>query len=131
MFEWVVFTMNVKFKFTFAKITLCIHARRIFSIRKTSAHPWILSSQRVMSWLQVSIAFILIVGLVAQAPDEGYSREQLLPLTKFRQQHRRTIDGRFHLVSFAREQFCICASGYWVARWMVVAVGEWTRVAES
>ena len=103
MFEWVVFTMNVKFKFTFAKITLCIHARRVFSIRKTSAHPWILSSQRVMSWLQVSIAFILIVGLVAQAPDEGYSREQLLPLTKFRQQHRRTIDGRLYLVSFARE----------------------------
>ena len=50
-----------------------------------------------MSWLQLSVAFILIVGLVAQAPDEGYSREQLLPLTKFRQQHRRTIDGRFPL----------------------------------
>ena len=51
-----------------------------------------------MSWLQLSVVFILIVGLVAQAPDEeGYSREQLLPLTKFRQQHRRTIDGRFLL----------------------------------
>ena len=27
---------------------------------------------------------------MSQAPDAGYAREQLQPLTKFRQQHRRT-----------------------------------------
>ena len=57
-----------------------------------------------MSWMQVFVAFILIVGLVAQAPDEGYSREQLLPLTKFRQQHRRTIDGRCLAISHLSEK---------------------------
>merc|ERR1712050_480182 len=52
----------------------------------------------------MGIVFILIVGLVAQAPDEGYSREQLLPLTKFRQQHRRTIDGRLCAAAFVQNR---------------------------
>jgi hypothetical protein len=29
-------------------------------------------------------SFVLVLGAAAQAPDEGYSREELLPLTKFR-----------------------------------------------
>merc|ERR1711862_224035 len=34
----------------------------------------------------------------------GYSREQLLPLTKFRQQHRRTIDGRLCSAAFVQNR---------------------------
>ena len=81
-------------KLAFVDIAWGIFAPEDFSRSTRRAHldrvPGI-----IMSWLQLSVVFILIVGLVAQAPDEGYSREQLLPLTKFRQQHRRTIDGRF------------------------------------
>ena len=91
---WVIFsaTADVKLKFAF------FHVERLIRVRAPLDQQEETHLDRVrgiMSWLQVSIAFILIVGLVAQAPDEGYSREQLLPLTKFRQQHRRTIDGRF------------------------------------
>jgi hypothetical protein len=32
----------------------------------------------------VLCSFILVLGVMTQAPDEGYSREQLQPLTKFR-----------------------------------------------
>ena len=31
-----------------------------------------------------ALVLLLVVGAAAQAPDEGYSREQLQPLTKFR-----------------------------------------------
>ena len=47
-----------------------------------------------MLCLRIFLASILVVRLAAQSPGDGYSREQLLPLTKYRQQHRRTIDGR-------------------------------------
>lgn len=47
---------------------------------------------------------ICIVGLMAQGPDEGYSREQLQPLTNFRQQHRRTIDGRLCAAAFVQNR---------------------------
>merc|ERR1719321_1156070 len=40
----------------------------------------------------------------AQAPDDGYSREQLQPLTQFRQQHRRTIDGRLCAAAFVQNR---------------------------
>merc|ERR1711935_888926 len=43
-------------------------------------------------------------GALAQSPDEGYSREQLQPLTKFRQQHRRTIDGRLCAAAFVQNR---------------------------
>merc|ERR1719497_63618 len=58
-----------------------------------------------MSTFEFIISFLIcVVGLVAQAPDEGYSREQLLPLTKFRQQHRRTIDGRLCAAAFVQNR---------------------------
>lgn len=57
-----------------------------------------------MTWLHLLVGFILVVGLLAQSPDEGYSREQLLPLTKFRQQHRRTIDGRLCSAAFVQNR---------------------------
>jgi len=37
-----------------------------------------------MTSLLVLFASVLVFGAVAQAPDEGYSREQLQPLTKYR-----------------------------------------------
>ena len=83
-------------KFAFVDIARCIFASE-YGTRSTGRGQLDRVLGIIMSWLQLSVAFILIVGLVAQAPDEGYSREQLLPLTKFRQQHRRTIDGRFPL----------------------------------
>ena len=30
------------------------------------------------------LGFVLVLGSMAQGPDEGYSRDQLQPLTKFR-----------------------------------------------
>ena len=39
----------------------------------------------------------------AQSP-EAYSREQLQPLTSFRQQHRRTIDGRLCAAAFVQDR---------------------------
>merc|ERR1719440_1780574 len=46
----------------------------------------------------------LLVSIMAQKPDEGYSREQLQPLTNFRQQHRRTIDGRLCAAAFVQNR---------------------------
>ena len=40
----------------------------------------------------------------AQVADEGYTREQLQPLTKFRQQHRRTTDGRLCAAAFVQNR---------------------------
>merc|ERR1719482_829233 len=57
-----------------------------------------------MTWLHLSVGFILVVGLAAQSPGDGYSREQLLPLTKYRQQHRRTIDGRLCAAAFVQNR---------------------------
>ena len=38
-----------------------------------------------MFWRGVLLtSLILLMGVAAQSPDEGYSREQLQPLTKFR-----------------------------------------------
>ena len=92
---WALCATSVWPKFAFVDIARCIFASES-SIRSTrGAHLDRAPGITIMSWLQLSVVFILIVGLVAQAPDEGDSREQLLPLTKFRQQHRRSIDGRF------------------------------------
>merc|ERR1712093_199653 len=51
-----------------------------------------------------TLILLLVLGATAQAPDEGYSREQLQPLTKFRQQHRRTIDGRLCAAAFVQNR---------------------------
>ena len=59
------------------------------------------------AWSQmITVVFILVMipAATAQAPEEGYSREQLLPLTKFRQQHRRTIDGRLCAAAFVQNR---------------------------
>ena len=40
------------------------------------------------------VFFIALRCSSAQVPDAGYSREELQPLTEFRQQHRKTVDGR-------------------------------------
>ena len=40
----------------------------------------------------------------AQMPDVRYDREQLQPLTDFRQQHRRTIDGRLCAAAFVQNR---------------------------
>ena len=53
---------------------------------------------------EVIVFFTLLVGPLAQKPDEGYSREQLQPLTNFRQQHRRTIDGRLCAAAFVQNR---------------------------
>jgi hypothetical protein len=57
-----------------------------------------------MNYHEIIFLSILVVGLVAQKPDEGYSREQLQPLTNFRQQHRRTIDGRLCAAAFVQNR---------------------------
>merc|ERR1712125_24752 len=49
-------------------------------------------------------SFQYIVGAAAQSPDAGYSREQLQPLTQFRQQHRRTTDGRLCAAAFVQNR---------------------------
>merc|ERR1712190_584999 len=59
------------------------------------------------TWSQmITVVFILVLipAATAQAPEEGYSREQLLPLTKFRQQHQRTIDGRLCAAAFVQNR---------------------------
>lgn len=58
----------------------------------------------MMKYFDLLFLCILVVGVVAQKPDEGYSREQLQPLTNFRQQHRRTIDGRLCAAAFVQNR---------------------------
>ena len=53
--------------------------------------------------LRVFCVFCFLCRAVAQ-PEEGYSREQLQPLTKFRQQHRRTVDGRLCAAAFVQDR---------------------------
>lgn len=49
---------------------------------------------------------LLISGgaIAVHEPQRGYTREQLQPLTKFRQQHRRTIDGRLCAAAFVQNR---------------------------
>ena len=42
--------------------------------------------------------------IAVQELEPGYTREQLQPLTKFRQQHRRTIDGRLCAAAFVQNR---------------------------
>merc|ERR1711935_1236502 len=50
------------------------------------------------------LCLFLACGAMSQAPDAGYAREQLQPLTKFRQQHRRTTDGRLCAAAFVQNR---------------------------
>ena len=59
----------------------------------------------MMKYYELMCLCTLLVGVMAQQkPDEGYSREQLQPLTNFRQQHRRTIDGRLCAAAFVQNR---------------------------
>ena len=51
--------------------------------------------------------FVGFLGVCAgseQVVDETYTRDQLQPLTKFRQQHRRTVDGRLCAAAFVQNR---------------------------
>merc|ERR1712032_1764824 len=66
----------------------------------------------MQSFIAFVCEFFLVFGLyTAQNPDAGYSREQLQPLTSFRQTHRRTVDGRLCAAAFVqnRETYTGCA----------------------
>ena len=56
--------------------------------------------------LFVALSLLLCTShsVLAVDPQEGYSREQLQPLTKFRQQHQRTIDGRLCAAAFVQNR---------------------------
>ena len=49
-----IFVAVVKFKFTFAKITRCIHARRVFSISKNQRSPLDINPTCVVLTLRVA-----------------------------------------------------------------------------
>lgn len=51
-------------------------------------------------------AFLANISLqcASQVLEEGYDREQLQPLTQFRQKHRRTIDGRLCAAAFVQNR---------------------------
>merc|ERR1711862_295887 len=51
-------------------------------------------------------------GCRSAAEDDGMTRDALQPLTQFRQQHRRTIDGRLCAAAFVQDRhaFTGCAS---------------------
>jgi len=57
-----------------------------------------------LSYHGIICSFFLFMPIVAEKPDEGYSREELQPLTNFRQQHRRTIDGRLCAAAFVQNR---------------------------
>ena len=60
-----------------------------------------------MSSLFIVTAVALLASgtaAVVREPEVGYTREQLQPLTKFRQQHRRTIDGRLCAAAFVQNR---------------------------
>ena len=55
-------------------------------------------------FLAACVVFSSRFASAAQEVDFGYTREQLQPLTKFRQQHRRTIDGRLCAAAFVQNR---------------------------
>merc|ERR1712203_288895 len=64
-------------------------------------------ARHIMSSLFVMVAFALVSAVSAVGVDEPavrYTREELQPLTKFRQQHRRTIDGRLCAAAFVQNR---------------------------
>ena len=60
----------------------------------------------MMSFYFLAACAFIPSGFAAalQDNDFGYTREQLQPLTKFRQQHRRTIDGRLCAAAFVQNR---------------------------
>lgn len=60
----------------------------------------------------VVVCLYVVKAALAQSPAAGLTREQLQPLTQFRQQHRRTIDGRLCAAAFVqnRKAFTDCTA---------------------
>ena len=54
--------------------------------------------------LRVCVVSCLALGVYCQGPDVALTREQLQPLTQFRQQHRKTLDGRLCSAAFVQER---------------------------
>jgi len=52
----------------------------------------------------VFVSLCLFTGVLGQSPDAALTREQLKPLTQFRQQHRKTVDGRLCAAAFTQGQ---------------------------
>ena len=46
----------------------------------------------------------LVLGVIGKGPDAALTREQLKPLTQFRQQHRKTLDGRLCAAAFVQDR---------------------------
>lgn len=79
-----------------------------------------ISQESLCDRFRVGAMFSALVTVVASVcwhvcaasgtPQSGYTREQLQPLTKFRQQHQRTIDGRLCAAAFvqARKAYTGC-----------------------
>ena len=44
------------------------------------------------------------LGVMGQGPEAALTREQLRPLTQFRQQHRKTTDGRLCAAAFIQDR---------------------------
>ncbi len=58
---------------------------------------------RCFNFLALAFASLLCICF-GRVPAEGYTREQLQPLTNLRQQHRRTIDGRLCAAAFVQDR---------------------------
>ena len=60
----------------------------------------------------VLVASCFGLDVMGQGPDAALTREQLRPLTQFRQQHRKTIDGRLCAAAFVqdRKAFTDCST---------------------
>ena len=52
----------------------------------------------------VAVLFSFVASCLGEAPDAGYSHEQLQPLASHRQQHRKTIDGRLCAAAFVQSR---------------------------
>ena len=63
-----------------------------------------MATQCVLRWFLCFVIALVGASEAQRAPEEGYEREQLQALTKFRQQHRRTIDGRLCAAAFVQDR---------------------------
>lgn len=64
----------------------------------------VIRTQMPSTFTGALFSFVVVAATALQGPDAGYSREQLQPLTKFRQQHRRAIDGRLCAAAFVQNR---------------------------
>eukprot|EP00927_Polykrikos_kofoidii_P083029 TRINITY_DN840_c0_g1_i3.p1 TRINITY_DN840_c0_g1~~TRINITY_DN840_c0_g1_i3.p1 ORF type:complete len:145 (+),score=19.67 TRINITY_DN840_c0_g1_i3:32-436(+) len=62
------------------------------------------STKYIRTMTGVSSVCFAIVLVACAAQDEKHARENLLPLTQFRREHRRTIDGRLCAAAFVQDR---------------------------